>query len=304
MIVPDSWAVLGQPVPKNSPSVEEFSAGLTGLAESTDRLADENVRQERQNADLKQRVSLLEKKFGQLIQDNRQLETEILALNEQTKGKDDALRRLEGDGQKSLEDLKKVDQEIALSKIALAEREKQQKYLLEILALVRKKDPVQLDMKSVLDNQEVLKERLTLGEKRVEVLERKYKELSFWFGDVAVSLPQLNSVKKQVREQIDGLRKNNVSDQWGRNHLEMRSLEGEIKEIVFQHDLYMDMASALESQYAKGGSSKESRQEEQKLEINLSHLKRKNRALQGQAAELRFEMVNLDKKKTELEAHQ
>lgn len=303
IFVPESPAALGDRSPK-SPSVSEFSRGLQGLAESTDRLQRENDRQERLNAGIKERVGFLEKNVGQLTKENQQLEKEILELGEKTKGKDEQIKQIQDSAQKSLDALKKTDQEIALSQIAFAERQKQQKYLLEILTLAREKGSFHIEMKSVLENQETLRQKASSGLKRVEDLEREWKELSFWYGDSTVSLPQLTDVKNKIQEQIKGYQRNNVSAQWTRNHTEMKRMEKEIKEIVFQHDLYMDMYKALESKYIEGDLSKEVQQEEQKLQINLTHLKRKNKALQKQAGELRYEMVNLDKKKTELEADQ
>ncbi|MBL8013486.1 MAG: hypothetical protein JNN05_06510, partial [Candidatus Omnitrophica bacterium] len=218
-----------------------------------------------------------------------------------TKNKSEQVKQFEESIKKSQDALKRTDQEIALSRIDFAERQKQQNYLLQILALAREKGVVHMDMKSVVENQEVLKQKVIYGDKRVRELEREWKDLSFWYGDTNESLPQLMAIKKQLHDQILIYQQLHVSDQWSREHVEIDKSEREIKELVFTHDLYKDMLKVLDNQFAGERRSKESVQEERKLQLNLSRLKQENRHLQEKVQELRLQMVNFDKQKARLE---
>lgn len=298
IVCPLTWAALEDLGQK---SLDEFSQGFQGLVESTARLEEENNQQQQLNEGLKRKVDALIKSIGQSTLNGDQLQKKLGELNEITKGKSEQIKQIDNIVRKFQDDIKKVEQEIALSKIDLAERQKQQSYLLQILALAREKGAVHLDMKSVLENQEVLKQKVSYGNKRVEELEQEWKDLSFWYGDPNLSLPRLAVIKKQIQDKILEYQKLRVSDQWGQDNMEIKNSEQEIKELVFRHDLYKDMLKALDNQFTGEVRSKESVQEQKKLEINLSRLKKENKQLQEKVQDLRHEMVNFDKQKADLE---
>lgn len=293
-----AWAALGEFKQK---SVDEFSQGFQGMVDSTSRLETQNIQQKTLNDDLKQKFDLLQKNMNQTLLNNDQLEKELAGLTDQTKSKSDQIQQVDDHVKKFQEDIKKIEQEIALSKIAFAERQKQQNYLIQILTLAREQGTVHLDMKSVLENQEVLKQRVNYGNKRADDLQREWKELSFWYGDKNESLPELSAIKKQLLEKILEYQKLNVSDQWAQNHLEIKKNEQEIKELVFRHDLYRDMLKVLDNQFTGAARSKEAVHEERKLQNNLGRLKKENKQLQERVQNLRHQMVNLDKEKAKIE---
>jgi chromosome segregation ATPase len=293
--------IFAAPLDPTEHSVDELSHGLESLVDSSNQLVQNNDDLTVRNQNLKRRVDFLERTSRVLEENNVQLEKDLAGFEEKNKNKHEIIEQNQVNAQGAKNQMINIDQQIAMKKIALAERQKQQKYIFELLTIADKGGSVDQDIQMVKDTQTKLARQVNDGQSRLQDLENKWKELSFWYGDVSISMPKLKITRDQLKAQLDDLKKTGISERWSRDQNQIHKLDGEIKGLVKQRSSYLGALKVIENKYIGGAVSTPAQADEQKLQANLRQLKKDNKGLQRQVTDLRLEMVGLDKKKSGLE---
>ena len=293
--------ILAAPWDVKTKSVDEFSSGLQALVDSSVQLEATNNEAAGINADLKQRIEELNTQINSAALNNTDFEKQLDGYKDKNKDNELKLHELEDAQAKNKERLDDLDKEIAFTKIRVSERKKQQGYLLELITIAQKNGKVDLDHSVIIENQEKLKRQVKDSLSRMIAFEKEYKVLSFWYGDAAVSMPELTKIKDEIVMEIDSYKKENVSEKWAKNRNQLQTLEKDIAASIQERNTHSVALEAIENKYVtKSGSSKKL-PEEQKLQANLVQLKGENKKLQKKVTDLRAVMVNLDKNKAKLE---
>lgn len=282
-------------------SIDELSQGLQSLVDSSNQLVQNNDALIVRNQNLKKKVDFLERTSRTLGENNAQLEKDLAGYEERNKDKHEIVKQNQVDVQAAKDQMVNIGQQMAMKKIAFAQRQKQQKYIFELLTIANNGGSIVQDIETVKDTQAKLAKQVTDGQNRLRDLEGEWKELSFWYGDISISLPKLKATRDQLKMHLADLNKTGISERWSRDQNQIQRLEGEIKGLAKQRASYLEALKAIENKYVGNSISSQSQADEQKLEANLKKLKKDNKILQKQTADLRLEMVGLDKKKSRLE---
>ena len=293
--------IFAAPLDPTEHSVEELSQGLQSLVDSSNQLVQNNDDLTVRNQNLKRRVDFLDRTSRALGENNAQLEKDLAGYEEKNKNKHGIIEQNQVNAQNAKDQMVSIDQQVAMKEIALAERQKQQKYIFELLTIANNGGSIDQDIQMVKATQTKLARQVNDGQNRLQDLENEWKELSFWYGDVSISVPKLKTIQDQLKVQLDDLKKTGISERWSRDQNQIQKLDREIKGLVKQRLSYLGALKAIENKYIGSAVSTQSQADEQKLQANLKQLKKDNKALQKQAADLRLEMVSLDKKKAGLE---
>lgn len=281
-------------------SIEQLSGGLQSLADSSTHLANTNEDLIERNQILKKNVELLQRRLRAVQENNAALGNESASYEEKNKARQSDVKQNE-DPSKELKDrITQMDQDIAIKKIALDERKKQQRYLLDWLKIANKGGGIDQDTKEIKDMQTKLLQKARAGRTQLKKTEDEWKELNFWYGEPSVSMPKLNKRRDELKKRLSNLKTLGISEQWSNSQNQIQALEVEVRTLVKQHDTYEIVLKDIENKYVTNDSS-ESKTNDQKLRLNLAKLKKENKILQKEVANLRLEMVNLDKKKSDLD---
>lgn len=282
-------------------SVSELSQGLEHLVESSDNLAAANEQLSISAKALRQNEAALQEQSRFFDKNNARLEQELTGYQDKTKDKVELTKQNQAKAKEHKALLVKLDQEIALKKIALAEREKQQTYVLKLLEITKKGGTVEQNIQAIKDTQIQMSRQVNEGRERINALENEWKELSFWYGSPSVSVPQLTATRNELREKLASLQKSGIYEKWEQDQRQIQKLEDGIKILVKHHNNYLEELQTIESKYDNDKNQPQFWTNEKKLQQNLNQLKRDNKGLQRQAADLRRDMVEWDKKKSALE---
>lgn len=261
------------------------------------------------NDELTLRTRTLHQKADFLRGKNKGLEQNIVRLNDELAVYEQKTKDSKGlveQNQNKVDDTKtrllKMDQEIEMKKIAFAQRHKQQEYILKLLDIVKSGGTVEGNIQTVKKTQTELVKHLEEGKRRLEDIEAQWKELSFWYGDASLTTPQLTLTRDGLQEKLTVLKGVGISQNWSSYQAQIQKLNRDINELSKSHSSYAKTLEAIESEYTGKDATAQLRMDEKKLQQTLTRLKKDNKSLQRQAADLRFEMIDLDKKKSSLEA--
>jgi len=298
------WAgsrISASPLDSTDHSVNELSHGLENLVDSSNQLVQNNDALTVQNQNLKRRVDFLQRTSRSLGENNARLEKDLAGYEEKNKGKHEVIKQNQINAQGAKDRMVNIDQQVAMKKIAHAQRQKQQKYIFELLTIADNGGSIDQDMQMIKDTQAKLARQVNDGRNRLQDLEGEWKELSFWHGDVSISMPTLKTTRDQLKAHLGDLKKSGISERWSRDQNQIQRLNGAIKGLVKQRSGYLGALKAIENKYIENPVSTQFQADEQKLQTNLKQLKKDNKRLQKQVSDLRLEMVGLDKKKSALE---
>ena len=282
-------------------SLNEFSQGLQSLADSSNSLVEVNDQLIEQNRPLKKNYVFLERQLRSLGQNNAQLEKELIEYEDKTKDKLDIMKQNQAKVDEAKARLVKIDQEIVKKEISLAERQKQQDYVFKLLAITNRGGTTEQDIQMIQNTQAQLVKQANEGRERLKRLENEWQELSFWYGDSSASMPKLTATRDQLKERLGSLKKLGVFEQWRHDQSQIQKLDREVKGLVKRHSNYLGALKVIENEYIGNKESAQSLADDKKLQRNLGQLKKDNKTLQKQAADLRLEMVEWDKKKSTFE---
>ena len=282
-------------------SLNQFSQGLQHLVESSNNLVEANDLLNADNEVLRQKEQSLSQQSDFFDKDNARLGQELIGYEEKTKDKIELNKQHEtkADANKAL--LIKLDQEIALKKISLAERQKQETFVLKLLEIVKKGGTVEQNIQAIKETQSQMSKQVNEAGERIRGLESEWKELSFWYGSPAVSVPQLTAIRNELKDRLAGLKNSGISEKWEQDRAQIKTLDTGVQNLIKEHSIYARDLQSIENQYDEEEKPPKFWSDEKKLPQNLNQLKRDNKTLQRQAADLRQEMVEWDKKKSVLE---
>ncbi|MBP6342843.1 MAG: hypothetical protein KA403_02805 [Candidatus Omnitrophica bacterium] len=282
-------------------SLNQFSQGLQHLVESSNNLVEANDLLNADNEVLRQKEQSLLRQSDFFDKDNARLELELSGYEEKTKDKAELNKERESKLDESKALLIRLDQEIALKRISLAERQKQETFVLKLLEIVKKGGTVEQNIQAIKETQSQMSKQVNEARERITVLESEWKELSFWYGSPAVSLPQLTAIRNELKERLASLKNSGISEKWERDRAQINKLESGVQNLIKEHSSYARELQVIENKYDEEEKTPKFWADEKKLQQNLNQLKRDNKTLQRQAADLRQEMVEWDKKKSALE---
>ncbi len=283
-------------------SIGELSQSLQSLVDSSNHLVAANDELTGRNNALKQKVDSLRARNNVLSKSIEQLTGELAVYQQKTKNRTGIVEENQSKIHEAEARLLKMDQDIELKKIALAQRQKQQEYVFKLLAMVNSGATVEGNIQTVRKTQEQLVKQMEEGRRRVEDLQGQWKELSFWYGDASMTVPQLTGTRDQLKEKLAALNETGVSEDWSDRQAQIQKLNKEIKALAKSHLSYSKTLEVIESEYVGKDATAQARSDERKLQQTLNRLKKDNKTLQRQAADLKFDMIDLDKKKASLEA--
>lgn len=286
----------------SDPTVGELSQSLESLVEGANRLVAVNDELTARNNTLKEKSDSSRARNELLIKSNDQLSGELAVYQQKIKNRTEVVEHNQLKVNEAEARLVKMDQNIESKKIALAQRQKQHEYVFKLLAIVNNGGMVDQNIQTVRKTQEQLIKKLDEGRRRVEDLEGQWKELSFWYGDAALTLPQLKGTRDHLKEKLAALKGTGVLEDWSDLQAQILKLKKEIKTLSQRHFSYFKTLEVIEKEYLGKDAAAQAGSDERKLEQTLSRLKKDNKTIQRQAADLRFEMIDLDKKKTSLES--
>jgi chromosome segregation ATPase len=296
-----SGNAFGAPPDPMDRSLNQFSQGLQHLVESSNNLVQSNDVLSADNKVLKQREQSLSQQSIFFDKDNARLEQELSGYKEKTKDKVEINKQHETKLIEYKALLGKLDQEIALKKISWVERQKQQTFVLKLLEITNNGGTVEQNIQAIKETQTQMSRQVNEGGKRIKGLENEWKELSFWYGSPAVSVPQLTATRNELKEQLAGLKNSGISEKWEQDQAQIQKLEMGVQNLIKQHSSYTKELQVIESKNDEEEKTPKSWADEKKLLQNLNQLKRDNKSLQRQAADLRRDLVEWDKKKSALE---
>ena len=282
-------------------SADDFSQGLQALVESSEQLEIKNNDLMAIDKELKLRIDAFNSDLIKINLNNSELQKKLTAYNDTNKDKESKYKELNNEQDKKKSQLDGLDKEIAINKIHLSERKKQQEYLLELIGMVQKNGRVDLDHSVIMENQQKLKQILIGSIDRNSNLEKEWKRLSFWYGDTKFSIAELSGIRERLKNQIGELKKENITENWSKNHYQVQKLDMEIKSLIQQRNSLIGALELIENKYVGGERKSQTLEEEDKLQKNLVKLKRENKGIQKKVNELRLKMIELDKKKSYLE---
>lgn len=282
-------------------SLNQFSQGLQHLVESSNNLVEANDLLNADNEVLRQKEQSLLRQSDFFDKDNARLELELSGYEEKTKDKAELNKERESKLDESKALLIRLDQEIALKRISLAERQKQETFVLKLLEIVKKGGTVEQNIQAIKETQSQMSKQVNEARERITVLESEWKELSFWYGSPAVSVPQLTAIRNELKERLASLKNSGISEKWERDRAQINKLESGVQNLIKEHSSYARELQVIENKYDEEEKTPKFWADEKKLQQNLNQLKRDNKTLQRQAADLRQEMVEWDKKKSALE---
>jgi chromosome segregation ATPase len=282
-------------------SADDFSQGLQALVESSEQLEIKNNDLMAIDKELKLRIDAFNSDLIKINLNNSELQKKLTAYNDTNKDKESKYKELNNEQDKKKSQLDGLDKEIAINKIHLSERKKQQEYLLELIGMVQKNGRVDLDHSVIMENQQKLKQILIGSIDRNSNLEKEWKRLSFWYGDTKFSIAELSGIRERLKNQIGELKKENITENWAKNHYQVQKLDMEIKSLIQQRNSLIGALELIENKYVGGERKSQTLEEEDKLQKNLVKLKRENKGIQRKVNELRLKMIELDKKKSYLE---
>lgn len=282
-------------------SVDQLSHGLQSLVDSSERLATVNDTLTAQNRALQKKLDVLRQKSGDLAASNVRLNDELVLYRNKTGEKAGSLELNQKRAEEFKERLSGMNHEIEMKKIDLSQHQKQQEYVLKLLNIVNGGGTVEQNIESISKTQNHLARQLQESDRRIGDLESQWKELSFWYGDSSQTLPQLAATRDQLKDKLAVLNASGVSENWSAYQKKIWELEKETKELDKSHSIYQRTLEVIENNYVGKNSTVQLRSDEKKLQQTLNRLKKDNKFLQKQGADLRMDMINLDKKRSILE---
>lgn len=131
----------------------------------------------------------------------------------------------------------------------MAERQKQETFVLKLLEIVKKGGTVEQNIQAIKETQSQMSKQVNEARERITVLESEWKELSFWYGSPAVSLPQLTAIRNELKERLASLKNSGISEKWERDRAQINKLESGVQNLIKEHSSYARELQVIENKY-------------------------------------------------------
>jgi chromosome segregation ATPase len=200
-----------------------------------------------------------------------------------------------------------LEQDIAMKQLVIDDRRRRQEVIWEQMAAVNNNEPVaQIEERNTTALAEILNEKGELAEQwrdaqsRLADLEAQIAYEAILREDLAVSLPRLSGERDALEQRLTALAGGSAA-QPAVDPKQLKKLNLEIKELAKRRLDQVNLLQMLETQYDKNQKMTKNSPQEKKLQEGIAALKRDNKLLRQQVVDLRFEMVDMDKRKSHLE---
>jgi chromosome segregation ATPase len=288
-------------------STEALSESLQGFEQSIAKLQDANSRLSDYNRDLKAHIQQGKNTLKSLAQENEQLEKDAGLYASKTEKKSGELNTFEIQMNQIKGQLQKIDQDLDAKQQKLNAQLRRQQVIWTQMGLAKDKNAIdQLEERNVEASAAVIKDKMELNEDlrnaedRIAGLEKEVAYQSLLRQDPQISLPKLASQRDELRQQLASL-SSNADQAPPIDPNQIKKLKSEISELDKRRTQDTNLLQMLQAQYDKNQRMAKNVAEEKKLQDTIAALKKDNKSLKQQTADLRFEMVDLDKRKAHLE---
>jgi chromosome segregation ATPase len=293
-------------------AMDTLGAGLSDLKASASKLSSGNANMTMRNTALKAKINEFQKQLGQLSEENNALTRAALKLQDQSPTRtkkitqlekelfslDEKMERLAADistHADAIERAKAEDESLTarLNEIGLKEpapapvevvedvRGKQQKEKLRLLKMIADSKQKQIELHAKINtakkNVPVIDQSVS---GRKEELQAKIKEAEIELAKANAQLPA-TPLEELTQEQV-------------------KQLEAQVKDLKANHAELDKLMGKMEKKVGKVTLTSDQRMQLAKLKESQEAINIESRKLKGQLADLRQEMVNLDKRKTQL----
>jgi chromosome segregation ATPase len=291
------------------PSVDDLTESLQVFRESVSKLEDSNAELSEYNGNLKEHIQQAKAGLLSLNKEREQLEKDAKLYASKTEKKSGELDSFDGQMNQIKDRMQSVEQDVSLKQRAIEDRLRRQQVIWEQLAVAKDNQSIdKLNERNTTASAEIVTEKVELthrledARKQLEDLKEQISYESVLREDPAASLPKLTAQRDNLRQKLASLSPGPVSNQKSPvDPNELKRLNFEVNELARHYSDQTNLLQMLESQYDKNQKLTKNAAEEKKLQESINPLKKNNKLLRQQAADLKFEMVDLDKRKAQLE---
>ncbi len=294
--------------------VDKFQQVLTDLKQGIDQLTIDNAQVLQQDEELRKQLTKLRVQLGQIQQEGEQLEREVSKLRVGHESKAKQLNDARAEFNTLNEQLEKLNDEIKIMAQGVEQKIKEDEALARQLEELRpapvvppvpvvveskpdpRKEKLKL-MKMIYDSkkhQDELQEALLVAQKNA-VSTSQAKALA----RKEYLLGEINQLEKVIA-QLPDVQVPVIDNNWSEEQL--RQMELELKNLQKNHDELALVVGQLQQKNMALQVKPEDRVEQSRLENSTNELKREGKALKADLTALRSQMVELDKRKTRLDA--
>jgi chromosome segregation ATPase len=287
-------------------SADDLTARLQDFKQSVSRLEQANAEFFEHNGNLKERIRQGKSTLESLKQDHAQLKKNAEAYDSKTHKQSDELRAFETGVAELKSKLGSLEQEINFKQQDASDRLVRQKVVWDQLAAVKANGVADLAEHNAAEASDLVAQKVGLAQElasrqpRLRQLEAQIAYQSLLSLDPVASLPRLTQERDKLETQLAALSPS-VKEKAPLDKAQIYKLKAEIAQLSKVRSERANLLQMLELQYDRSQKSARSASSEKKLQDSLAALKKDNRALRQQAADMRFEMIDLDKRKTRLE---
>ncbi|GEM_PF-3936938 len=285
--------------------VKEFQV----LHNSVDRLVQANVEWAEHNRVLQQNIQELQRRRQAAGKDGELLVKDLADWEEKIKSKA-AMGRAKVKEDEIKDRLVNANQEIAMKKEQLKAGQEEQQRVWERLAVAGTSEGQSQNARNLqeyINEKKKLDRRLKDSIVQKERLEQRLDYLKLLNADSSLSVPKLMAKRDMLKSRRDILSgqssknpRNPVSYRDLSSQERFKKLDFEVKKLAQKHLENSKLLQTIENQYNSDPSVSHSG-DEKKIQESIGKLRNENKLLKAQLANLRFEMVSLDKKKAQLE---
>ena len=287
------------------PATDDLTESLQVFRESLLKLESSNAELSRYNRDLKEHI---EQGTAQLQSLNKnQDQPKAKADASKMEKKSSVLNAFEIQTDEVNDRRQNIEQEMAMKQLAMQESLRRQQVLWAQLAVAKDGNLAQLQerneaaVKEINTEKTELTRRLEEARRRVNDMEAELSYQSALREDPAISLPKLSAQRDRLRQKLAALSSNAPVQKSAADLNVSKKLNFEVNGLAQQRSEKANLLQILESQYDKNEKITKNAAEEKKLQDAITALKKTNMLLLQQSADLKFEMVDLDKRKSYLE---
>lgn len=289
------------------PSAGDLTERLEGFRDTFSRLEAANSEFLEYNRNLKAHLEQGKSEVQSLKKQHDELEKEAQLYAVKTQKKSAELISFETKKDETKARMQSIEQDIVMKQLVMHERMRRQQAIWEQLAAINNKDGVaQLQEHNTEALAQTLKEKVELSRQlkesqgRLADLEAQVAYQSILRQDPSVSLPKLTAERDHLNQKFSVVSADSVlSPPVDFNQL--KKLNFEVNELAKRRSDQTNLLQMLDSQYDKNEKLTKNSPQEKKLQESIAVFKKDNKLLRQQAADLRFEMVDLDKRKARLE---
>ncbi len=287
-------------------SADDLTERLQDFRQSVSKLEQANEEFSEYNGSLKEHIQQGKAALESLRQEHTQLEDNAKAYDSKTHKQSDELKTFEAGIAELKGKLQSVEEQINLKQQQAGDQMVRQKIVWDQLGAANANGVADLDERNAAEAAELVAQKVGLAQElssrqpQLRLLEADIAYQSLLTLDPATSLPRLTQERDKLAAQLAALSPS-AKEKAPVDKGQIAKLKTEVAQLSQLRSERANLLQMLEIQYDRGQKSTRSASSEKKLQDSLGALKKDNRALRQQAADMRFEMIDLDKRKTRLE---